>query len=258
MSLLSGLSEQTIEAAEVDVIGGASGPISTGLYSMAITMAYLSKSSGGALGLTVHGLLQLPTGGTREIKQTEYITSGDLKGNKKFYIKDGKSFPLPGYSWGNNLCLLAAGSSIDAVETAIKTVKIYNYEAGQEMPEDKEVLVGLINKTVIAGVQHQLQNKRAKNEVTNQYGPTFDEDGEAITKELNVIDKVFHSTSRKTVAEVIAQGEATFIDKWDDKFSGTVVDKLDKKAKAPTATSNGDFTGTPAAAPAPVTSLFSG
>ena len=126
MSLVASLAEQSVEMQqEVDNLGGASGPI----------------------------------------KQTEYVTSGDAKGNKKFYVRDGKNYPLPGYSWGNNLCLLGAGVSIDAIETAIKTVKVYNYDAKAEIPEEKEVLVGLLGKTVLAGIQYQIQNKTAKDQV---------------------------------------------------------------------------------------------
>tara|TARA_B110000285_G_scaffold152859_1_gene170715 strand:- start:43 stop:825 length:783 start_codon:yes stop_codon:yes gene_type:complete len=259
MSLLSGLSEQKVELAqEADVLGGQSGPIPSGLYSMAITMAYLSKSAGGALGLTVWGEAQLPNGGTREIKQTEYVTSGDAKGNKKFYVaKDGASKPLPGYSWANNLCILANETPLEGVETAIKTVKIYNYDAGQEMPEDKEVLVGLIGKKVIAGVQHQLQNKNAKNQNTGSYEPTYDDQGNPVTKELNVIDKMFHAVSKQTVAEAIGNSPASFYDKWDAKFSGEVVSKLVKGSAPVKAANSGAFTGSPAAAPQPVTSLFS-
>lgn len=257
MSLLSGLSEQTIDMEETDVLGGGSGPVDAGLYPMTIKMAYLSKSMRGALGLTIWGEIQLPHGGTREIKQTEYITSGDEKGNKKFYVKDGKSMPLPGYSWGNNLCLLGTpGISIETVDTGTKEVRVWNYDLNQEVLEEKEVLVGLINKTVIAGIQNRVENKTKLNQNSGKYEPQFNDDGSPQLKEYNYIHKVFSSSTRKTVAETMAQGAATFIDKWDEKYSGKVQDFLDKKAKPSTVTSNGSFTGTPAAAPEAATSLF--
>lgn len=254
MSLLAGLSEQVVEQGDTDVLGGG-GPIDSGIYPFVIRRAYLEKSRGGALGMTVIGEAKLPGGGTREIKQTEYITSGDAKGNKKFYIREGKSFPLPGYSWGNNMSLLAAGVPIDSIETATKTIKIWNYEAGMELDEDREVLVGLTDKTVLAAIQHRQENKTKLNDATGKYEPTFDDDGEPIVKKLNVIDKVFSNTTRRTVSETLAQGQAAFIDKWDAKYSGKIQDQVSKE-KPKGAANNGSLTGSPAAAPAPEVSLF--
>jgi len=164
---------------------------------------------------------------------------------------------LPGYSWANNLCILANETPLEGVETAVKMVKIYNYDAGQDMPEDREVLVGLIGKTVITGIQHQVQNKKAKDQNTGSYEPTYDEAGEPVTKELNVLDKMFHSVTRQTVTEAIGNSPASFYDKWDAKYSGEVVSKLVKGSAPVKAANSGAFTGSPAAAPQPVTSLFS-
>lgn len=255
MSLVASLAEQSVEMQqEVDNLGGASGPIESGVYPMVIDVAYFIKSAGGALGLVVHGKVQTVGGSTREIKQTEYVTSGDAKGNKKFYVRDGKNYPLPGYSWGNNLCLLGAGVSIDAIETAIKTVKVYNYDAKAEIPEEKEVLVGLLGKTVLAGIQHQIQNKTAKDQVTNKYVNVW-EDDEPVVKELNVITQVFHEGTKRTVPEVLAKIDtAKFYDDWVTKWSGKTRDLVNKKRPE----GNGSITGNSTTAPVPEISLFTG
>ncbi len=252
MSLLAGLATQNdVLETEKDSVG-FSGPIDSALYPLEVTMAYLIKSAKGALGLVTHFKATMPDGGSRDLRQTEYVTSGDAKGNKKFYVKDGQNFPLPGYSWGNSLCLLAGGAPLDTFETAAKDIKVWDSATKAEVIQTKEVLVGLIGKTVLAGVLRQTVDKNVKDAQGN-YVPS----GE--TRDENLIDKFFHPTNRKTVAEILAQDGAesgVFVETWADKFTDSNKDLSTKGAVAPVAAGNSFGEQTAAAAPQVTDSLF--
>jgi hypothetical protein len=59
-------------------------PLMSDIYNMIIKYAYAIKSKGGAMGITV----VLNTTDGKEVKATEYITSGDAKGNKTYFEKE--------------------------------------------------------------------------------------------------------------------------------------------------------------------------
>ena len=78
----------------------------SGVYTATVKMAYLDQAKSGAISVNV--VLENSDG--KELKEAFYITSGDAKGNKTYYERDGKSYPLPGYSTANSL-LVAAGDN---------------------------------------------------------------------------------------------------------------------------------------------------
>lgn len=216
MSLLASLQSQTDIADETDYIGGNSTKES-GLYDATVTMAYLQKSKGGALGL----VLTLATK-QGDVRQTLWMASGDAKGNKNYYEKDGERFYLPGYNMANSLCLLTVGKEIGAMDTETKLVNVYNSELKKEVPTSVEVLVELLGKEILVGLIKQTVDKTV-NDGSGNYVPT----GES--RDENEIDKLFRSTDRKTTAEIRDQSsEAVFVETWNTKWAGVTKDRTTK------------------------------
>lgn len=244
MNMLASLATDSSIADEKDSVGG-NGPLDSGLYKVIISMAYLTKSAGGALGL----VLTFKTEDNKDVRQTLWMTSGTAKGAKNYYEKDGEKHYLPGFLHANSIALLATGKEISQLETETKVVKVYSAEAKSEVPTKVEVPMDLLNKEVILGLIRQTVDKTKKNESTGVYEPT----GE--TRDENELDKVFRARDRMTTAEIRAQAEsATFIDTWSAKWSGKTRDK--SKGASGNA---GAPAGAGAAAPAakkPTTSLF--
>lgn len=245
MSLLKSLATNDSISNEKDSVGGG-GPLESGLYNTTVSMAYLSKSKGGALGL----VLTLKTEEGKDIRQTLWMTSGTEKGCKNYYeTKTGEKQYLPGFNIANSLTLLTVGKEISDLETETKVVNVYSAEAKAEVPTKVEVLMDLLNQEVTVGLIKQTVDKTTKNESTGLYEPT----GE--TRDENEIDKLFRTRDRMTTAEIRAQAEeAKFIDTWAAKFTGTVKNK--SKGASGTAGAPKAAAGAPAAAKKPTTSLF--
>jgi hypothetical protein len=247
MSLLASLKTDDSIIGEKDSVGGSGGPLESGMYNAKVSMAYLTKSSGGALGL----VLTLKTVANREIRQTLWMTSGSAKGCKNYYEnKDGEKQFLPGFNLANSLCLLTVGKEVSEMDTETKMVNVYNPEAKAEVPTKVDVVMDLINQEIIVGLFKQVVDKTKKNETTGVYEPT----GE--TREENEIDKFFRASDRMTTAEIkAAANEAVFANTWESKHTG----KTREKAKGASANA-GVVSGAPKAAskPAnkPTTSLF--
>ena len=210
MNALANLSTDESIIDERDSVGGG-GTVESGLYKQTITMAYLTTSKGGAMGL----VLVLKNEDGREVKQTLWMTSGTAKGGKNYYEKDGKKNYLPGFNLANSLCLLTVGKEISKMETETKVVSIYSYDAKAEVPTKVEVFMDLLGTQIITGLIKQVVDKTAMNDQTNLYEPT----GE--TREENEIDKFFRASDKMTKAEIVAQAaEPVFYNTWDAKWTG--------------------------------------
>lgn len=219
MSLLATLTTDTAIADEKDSVGGGYAPLDSGLYGAKIDLAYLTKSSGGALGL----VLTLSTEDKREIRQTLWMTSGTAKGCKNYYEKDGEKHYLPGFLHANALALLTVGKEISQVDTEKKVINVYSSEAKAEVPTPVEMLTDLLGKEILVGLIKQTVDKTTKDAAGN-YVPT----GE--TRDENEIDKLFRASDRKTTAEIRAQApEGVFADTWATKWVGQTKDKTSKK-----------------------------
>jgi len=217
MSLLSALATDESIATEKDSVGG-SRVRESGLYPMTVAMAYLGKSSGGALSLN----LTLKDG-NGEVKQTFWMTSGTAKGCKNYYEdKQGAKQYLPGFLHANALALLTVGKEISQLDTETKVVNVYSPEAKAEVPTKVEVIMDLLNQEVLVGLIKQTVDKNIKDGAGN-YVPS----GE--TREENEVDKIFRAKDRMTTAEIRAQApEATFVNIWDQKWTGKTKDKSTK------------------------------
>lgn len=231
---------------------GSSGPVDSNAYACTISMAYATKSSGGAMGLVLHlkadPFAGAPTG--REIRETIYVTSGDKKGNLNYYEnKDGEKNYLPGFILGNDLCLLTVGKDLSEIDTEDKIVNVYNFETKSEVPTKVPVLTELLDKRIIVGVLKTLENKQKKDD-----NGVYQNTGE--TREGNSMDKFFRERDSMTVAEIKGQAESpVFINTWKAKWAGEVRDRT----SATNGTSNvAAFGAKPSAgaAAAPKKSLF--
>jgi len=223
MSLLAGLTtnDASIQA-ETDSVGGG-GVLDSGIYHSNLTLAYLSKSKGGALALNIH----FKTAEGREGRQQLWMTSGDAKGNKNFYEdKQGNKKFLPGFLHANALCLLTVGKEISQMVPEQKVVNLYNPELKKEVPTQTDVLVDLIGQEVYLALQNQTVDKTVQAD-NGTYVPT----GE--TRQQNELDKVFRLRDQLTVAEIKAQAtEPAVFKTWTEKFAGKVIDRTNKQAGA--------------------------
>lgn len=246
MSLLKALTTDNTINEEKDVLGGGSNVLESGLYPVTVKMAYLQKSKGGALGM----FLTLKTEDDKEIKQTLYMTSGDAKGNKNYYEKDGVKNYLPGFNAANSLALLTLGKEISELDTEQKVVNIYDFDAKAEVPTKVDVVMDLLNQEIIAGFIKQTVDKNVKDGAGNYVA-----NGE--TRDENEIDKFFRAKDKMTTAEIRAQAtEPGFYMAWGEKWTGVTRNKAKGAAAGGTA-------GVPKSAGAPGTakpgkSLFGG
>ena len=242
MSLLANLATDTEIQDETDSLGGGSRTLESGLYDVNIDVAYVMQSKGEATGIVLH----LSTDDEREIRQTLWATSGKAKGKKNYYEdKNGNKKYLPGFLHANALALLTVGKEISSLETEERVIKLWNKDAGGEIPTKVNMLTDLVGKRILIGLIKQTVDKTSQDGSGN-YAAT----GE--TREENEIDKLFRSEDKMTTTEIRAQAtEPAFADAWEKKWAGVTKDRSTKVAAGSTA-------GAPKAAGAakPTTSLF--
>lgn len=242
MSLLANLATDESIANEKDSIGGG-GVLDSGLYPATVSLAYVTKSSGGATGL----VLKAKTDQGRDINQTLWMTSGTAKGAKNFYEKDGVKNYLPGFIAANALALLTVGKEIGQLDTETKVVNVYSFDAKAEVPTKVEMVMDLVGKDIIIGVIKQTVDKNVK-DGNGVYVPS----GE--TREENEIDKFFRASDKMTTAEIrAAANDPVFYDTWAGKWTGQVRNKA-KGASGTAGAPKGAAAG--AGTKKPTTSLF--
>jgi hypothetical protein len=245
MGLFDNIKNQDVEIKEAkDVLGGSRGPLDTDLYDFIIKMAYIDYAKSGAMSV----VLQMETEEGQRLNVTEWVTSGDAKGNKNYYVdRKGDNQFLPGYININDICLVTNECNLEDMDAEEKVINVWDFTQRAEVPTQKHVLVDLLNQKVTLGVFNELVDKTAHNDATGEYEPT----GE--TRNQNVINKVFHPEYGITVGEArMGAKEPDFRDRWVEKNKGQVFDRTKKdKGNAPKA-------GAPAAAakPAKAPSLF--
>jgi len=220
----------TVEHTSIERVGG--GYVwESGVHDAKIKVVYLNQAKSEAISATV--IMENAEG--KEMKESFWIKSGKAKGNKSYYEKDGKQFPLPGYAVANSMCIAATGESlakcIDKAEK--KSVKIWNSEEGKEVPTERPVLMSLTGKTIKVAVHQIKEDKTQKNEA-GQYVPTGED---RLTNEC----KFFGNTEGKTAEEILSGEPAEMFTKWAEKNTGTVIDKTTKKEPG---TSAADIMGT--------------
>lgn len=208
--------DNTVNTEETDVLGG--GILPTNIYGSKISMAYLTESTKGAIGVVLH----LMTPSQQNIRGTVWITN---RNKETYYVKDNEKRALPGFLLMNSLGLLTVGKEVLQLDQEEKTVMVYDFDAKKELPTNVPVLVELLNQEIYTAVEHRIVDSTTLNTSTGKYEPT------GKTRETNEIVKFFRASDKKTVSEVQAQEDATFFDKWLEKNKDKVIDKSDKSVK---------------------------
>lgn len=224
MNMLANLTTSDDIAPETDRVAGRQ-LLDAGVYAAKIKMAYLQKSSGGALGMTI--VFELDGG--QELRTTQYLTGGDKKGNLNYYTdKQGNKQYLPGFNLGNSLAMLTTGKELSKLAQEDRLVNIYDFTAKAEKPTSVPVIVDLIGEEINVGVLRVLEDKMGKDD---QGGYTV-YTGE--TRESNEVDKFFCAKPKflnMTTAEIRGKAEkAVYIDTWTKDNAGQVRDKTNKDA----------------------------
>lgn len=239
-SLFGNLSADGLEKTE-DRLGGYT-PFESDIYVGTIKAMYAGESRNGAVSVDLIADID-----GREYRETFYVTN---RNKENFYItKNDKKAPLPGFTTVDDICLIASGKPLSEQETEEKVVNVWNPDEGKEMPKSVPMLVECIGQPIALGILKQIENKSTK--MGDKYVATEE------TREINVVDKVFHPEVRLTVNEARdGKEEPAFWDAWAKKNKGQVRDRTEKSkgggsagrpSKAPTAGST----------PAPAKSLFS-
>lgn len=214
MSLFSDMTTEGMEQSQ-DRLGGYQ-PLESGIYQATIKNFYAGESKNGAMSLTL-----IAEVGDKEYRETIYITN---KNKENFFInkKSGKKSPLPGFIVVNDICLIVTGKELHELETEEKVVKIYDYDAKEEVPKSVPVITEALDKPVALGIIKQIVNKNEK--VGDKYVPT------AESREENLIDKVFHPEYKLTVAEARdGKEKPDFWDAWLKRNEGVTRDRRELK-----------------------------
>ncbi|ESX17529.1 single-stranded DNA-binding protein [Mesorhizobium sp. LSJC255A00] len=212
MSLFGNLSADGMEEAQ-DRLGGfrihESGP-----YTGTIKAAYAGTAPGSkAQNVT---LIFAPDDGAPEYRETIYVTN---KVGENFYTKEGKKYPLPGFTTINDICEMTSGKGLAAQATEDKVMNVYDPESKKEQPKSVPMLVELTGKKVTLGIIKATKNKQVKN-AAGVYEDT------AEFRDENFIDKVFHVPSNLTMVEARnKQQEAKFYGSWVEQNKGKTQDR---------------------------------
>ena len=203
-----------VETQSIERVGGGFA-WESGIYDATVKMVYLNQSASEAVSLNV--ILENSTG--KELKESFWIKSGKAKGNKTYYTKDGKDYPLPGYSIANSMCVAITGESLPkCMESAEKKqVNVWNPELKKEAPTERPVIMSLVGKPVKVAVHQVIEDRQAKND-KGEYVPT------GASRTVNQC-KFFGNAEGKTAEEITNKEPAARFDKWAQKNTGTVIDK---------------------------------
>lgn len=222
MSLLKKLNTggKDVEQAK-DTLGGGSFIRESNIYVGDIVVAYLTESQNGATAVNFE--IKMEDG--NNYRETIYVSNRD---GETFYTKDGKKYPLPGFTTVDNICFITTEKGLSDQETEDKTLMLWDFESGKEIPREVPVLAELSGQTVALGILQVKENKNVKNESTGKYEPTNE------VRELNTINTVFHPEAKVTVNEALEGRDPDFWDAWIKRNEGRLVDKY-KEVKGGTA-----------------------
>ncbi len=193
-----------------DVLGGGY-VFPTNTYDGIIKLAYAGKAqASNAQSITLHVDID-----GKEYRETIWITNRD---GQNWYAdkKDPtKKHPLPGFVTIDDVCLLSTGLPLANQETEEKMVMLYDFEEQKEVPKNVHVITSILGLPITLAIVEEIVDKTKKNDSTGQYEPT----GE--TRNQNLIDKVFHTESKKTTVELREnRPQAVFFAAWNTKNAG--------------------------------------
>jgi len=222
MGMFDNLDTSVEVKVEEEKLGGGGYISETGIYDFVVDRAYGGQSDGGAYFIDVR--LKTEDGKTMNVR--EYITSGNEKGVRPYYIdKDGKQRALPGYAKMNALDVLLTGNAEQYPKTEKKTILLWNKDAEKEIPTEANVVTGWIGKPITGLVRMVREFKKAKN-ASGKWEATTD------TKETSEIVHFVDAVTGQTRAEKLAGKDASVKDQFGSKYkSDFVLDRTKGKSK---------------------------
>ena len=214
MSLLNAAKAKNLNTQESDVLGG-SYTVESNVYPAGVKMAYLDKSPKGAIFVALE-LALLVDGKERSHKESVYISN--QAGGFTYKDKQGNEATLPGYLTVESICKAALGKSLVDVETATKSIQVYDYTQKDNVVKEKEVLIELLGKKFEAAILNIVEDKTTKAD-DGTYVPT----GETRTK--NELAKVFNEDGFTSLEVENKATEPKFKAAWLEKNQGKVINK---------------------------------
>ena len=239
MSFLKTLTKDNLEQTQ-DRVGGFK-VFDSDLYSGKVQHAYLSQWPSGAHYLALS--VKFDDGSV----YSENITLTNSKG-ENFYERDGKRYPMMGFTILDDMALCIAGVSASELdEPEEKVVNVYDKDAGAQVPKSVPMLMQLVGGDITLGLLKKIETVHTKNPTTGKYDVPTDKE-----REYNTIDKVFHNPTNLTTVEARNGKEtAAFFEEWLKANKGKVRDERKKAAGTAGAPARpGAPTAAPAAAPA--------
>lgn len=238
-------SKVTETAKEVSLTGGAKFMAESGAQKAKIAACYITTSTKGALIGNIH----LNTEDGTNLKMYKYMTD---KEQSITSTHDGKTTYRAGYTWFNNMCLLATGNPLFDEDLELmqdieeKFIDLYNFDQKAMVPTKVNMLMDTLcpkdeEFNIVAGIIKQTVDKNVKNEAfdpSQSYSDTnqaWIPSGEV--KDENQIEVWFHIDDNRTVIEVQNGVEdADYFPQWEDKNKGKTrfLAKAAKKGATPT------------------------
>jgi hypothetical protein len=219
--------EQTNDAKQQAEKVGGNYITKTGKYDGIVKMAYAvpSKSSD-SIGIRV--IVDTKDG---EIQETVYISYQD---GKTYKVNDkGEKIENFGFTKMKRLNFLLTGNN-GIPNTEKKTIKVYDFDAGKDVPKEMDVITEWLNKpiSVLAVAVKEFKQK-------NVNGTYVDTD--EVKNRMDIKAYVDFETGQ-TATEKENGEDAEYLTKWLDKYtSDYVIDKTE--GKEPKKTSNSTNTG---------------
>ena len=198
--------------------------VDSGVYQGTIKNAFIGKSSGGATSVSLE--VKLDSGKT--IFETIYVTN---KQGNNTYEKDDVIGYLPGFLTVNQIALFATGKDLYELEPEMeeRIVKQYDSKAGKQVDKPAMVIVPLLEQPILVAIKEVRENKTKAGDGNKRI--TLAED-----RVYNTIDKVFHTSTFHTQAELEQEKEATYLESWKKDNEGKVDDRYKSVESANSAT----------------------
>jgi len=224
---------------EVDTVG-TGGAVDSNVYAGVLDLVYMDKSKNGAVSINIH----FNTDG-KIIRNTTYISN---QAGKFTYNKEGKEYPLPGYSQMDSFFKAVTGKGIADNQTMEeKHLKVW--VDGKEVLQPRKCFMDAQGKKIAIGVLKVSEEKTVKTDQKEANGKDkYVGTGEF--RDTNEFDKYFDAeTGLTNVEKAGGITEPEFLNTWKEKKVGFV--KVKKAKNQPAA---GSKPGAPAK---PASSLFS-
>jgi hypothetical protein len=199
-----------------------------GVYPAVIDLAYTKYGQNGAKLLVVHFKEDIPEGAVT-IRHTYVCTKNN---GDRFIYSNGQKRYLRGWSEAEHLCQLSAKKGLLDVEFEEKTIELYDFDAGSNMPTKVPVCMDLLGKKVQIAIKKIRKNKRRKEGA--DWIETSDE------KLSNELVKVF-DTSGRTFHEAKGGMPPTWREQWVKENAGKLEDYYNPIGAPPAAKTPDDI-----------------